>query len=609
MSEMNHKEIPDGDHGELPDYSEESREFKTQSVPWFADPKKRRWILRALVALVLLMAAPPLYRAAKEWRSGVLIREAGTAFALGDSNKGVLLLKQALALSPGSATVVQAVELHNARAGDQPSLAKLLERMRAGRSDPNELLGLAELGAAGSKPDAADLAGEVLARLPKDLPVKQALRRTLIEAALQARQGDYSRAADACLVAALNVPKEDAAYLRFQAAMYLLGNPTAESGRRAVNLLKEVLSGNTAASLSAWRLLAGIALLPPGQSPVQLTPAEVVMLIKTLPSLKQRTSTDEFHLADMEILQDPAGQDKVVRRVMSRYQSASRVEMLDAAKWLNRGGFHKEVVEFAGSELPLKDTDWLLVVMDAHSAKGNWNEVIRMLDSPAGSGIPDAVKHLYRARIAMIDGNKALSEEEWRNVGGALDLEKTETLAYVAGYEEQIGETARAARTYREIANRKETRVPGLIGLIRCQPRSASASTLIPLYEELLAAQPGNPDAACDLAYLKLLTGKDTAESAAVAEKLLTQQHDSLPRISTAALGRLRSGDAKGALEIYSDKVIDWNVAPEPWKVVRCAVLKANGQGEQAATLAASVSPQLLRPEEKELLSKRSVGR
>ena len=609
MSKMNDQQIPDSDHGELPDYSEESGDSMVPSVPWFVDSKKRRWILRALLALVLLMAAPPLYRLAKEWRSGALIREAGTAFALGDSNKGVLLLKQALALSPGSATVVQAVELHNARAGDQPSLAKLLERMRAGRSDPNELLGLAELSAAGSKPDAADLAGEVLTRLPKDLPVKLALRRTLIEAALQARQGDYSRAADACLVAALHVPKEDAAHLRFQAAMYLLANPTAESGRKAVNLLKEVLSGNTGTSLSAWRLLAGIALLPPGQSPVQLTPAESVMLIKTLPSLKQVTPADEFLAADMEILHEPAGKDKVVRGVMSRYQSASRVEMLDAAKWLNRGGFHKEVVEFAGSELPLKDTDWLLVVMDALSAEGNWNEVLRMLDSPAGSGIPDAVKHLYRARIAFIAGNKTLSEEEWRNVGGSLNLEKTETLAYIAGYEEQIGETARAARTYREMANRKETQVPGLIGLIRCQPRSASASTLIPLYEELLAAQPTNPDAACDLAYLKLLTGKDTAESAAIAEKLLTQQHDSLPRISTAALGRLRSGDAKGSLEIYGDKVIDWNAAPDPWKVVRCAVLQVNGQSDQAATLAASVSTQLLRPEEKELLTKPPVGR
>jgi hypothetical protein len=271
--------------------------------------------------------------------------------------------------------------------------------------------------------------------------------------------------------------------------MYLLGNPSAESGRRAVDLLKEVLSGNTGASLPAWRLLTRIALLPSGQSPVHLTPAEVVMLIKTLPSLKESGPADEFLSADMEILHDPSGKDVVVKRMTSRYQSASRVEMLDAAKWLNHAGFHKEVVEFAGSEIPRKDTDWLLVVMDAQSAEGNWNEIMKMLDSPAASGLPDAVKHLYRARIAMMSGNKRLSEEEWRNVGGALDLEKTETLAYIAGYEEQIGETARAGRTYRELANRRETMVPGLVGVIRCQPRSASAVSLIPLYEELLTKE------------------------------------------------------------------------------------------------------------------------
>ena len=333
------------------------------------------------------------------------------------------------------------------------------------------------------------------------------------------------------------------------------------------------------------------------------------MLIKALPTLKQSTPTDNFLAADMEILHDPSMKDVVVKRIMSRYQSASRVEMLDTAKWLNHGGFHKEVLEFAGSELPLKDTDWLLVVMDAQSSVGNWNEIMKMLDSPAASGIPDAVKHLYRARIAMMSGNKSLSEEEWRNVGGALDLEKTETLAYIAGYEEQIGETARAARTYRELANRRNTKVQGLVGLIGCQPRSASAVSLIPLYEELLAAQPGNPEANCDLTYLRLLTKRDTAESAAFAGKLLIEQPDSLPRISIVALGRLRSGDSKGALEIYHDKVIDWNAAPEPWKVVRCAVLKANGQGEQASLLSGSINPSLLRPEEKELLSKPTVGR
>lgn len=604
MSEMNHTPHRWDDPEELPDYSEESMEPAKQSVPWYSDPKKRRWMLRALIALVLLLIAPPLYRIAKEWRSGMLIREAGTAFALGDSVRGVGFLKQALALSPGSPRVVQAVELHNARAGDQASLAKLLERMRAGSSDADELLGIAELGAGASNAALADAAAEALTRLPKDLPAKEALRRALIEAAIPARQGDLNRAADSCLISALNFSKPDAARLRLRAAVYLLGQRSPKSGHRAVELLEGVMTGNTESSLAAWRLLAGIALLPPGQTPVRLDPTKLVMLIKALPTMKDHGPSDEFLAADMEMLHEPTRKEDVVKRMMSRYQSASRAVKLDVAKWLNRGGFHKEAVEFAGRELPLKDTDWLLVVMDALVAEGNWNEVPKMLDSPAGSGIPDGVKHLYRARIAMISGNKTLSEEEWRNVGGALNLEKTETLAYIAGYEEQIGETARAARTYREMANRNESKVPGLVGLIRCQPRTSSAMTLIPLYEELLAAQPGNPEATCDLTYLRLLTQGDHGDAAVMAGKLLIEQPDTLPRISTAALARLRSGDAKGALEIYRDKVIDWNAAPEPWKVVRCAVLNANGQAEQGALLAASIRPSLLRPEERELLTK-----
>ena len=98
------------------------------------------------------------------------------------------------------------------------------------------------------------------------------------------------------------------------------------------------------------------------------------------------------------------------------------------------------------------------------------------------------------------------ADAEWRNLGGVLHLEKPETLAYVAGYEEQIGAFERAARTYREMADRQgSTKIRGLIGLIRCQPRNTPAVKLIPMYEELVAAAPNMTDAQSDLAYLKLL--------------------------------------------------------------------------------------------------------
>ena len=593
---------------ELPDYEEmDVHAPRPGGDAPFLSPRMRKRLIRLGILIFLLLTAPPLYRWIRNLRSEALLAQSSKSFALGDSQQGIALLKQALALSPGNVVVQHAVELYNARAGDQPSLQKIIARMREGSSGKEELLGLADLEANAGH---ADIVRETLARMPGNISSKEGLRVALIEAAVAAKEGSLSNAAGICLSGKWrSLDKEERDLLRTKGALYLLSGQDSPDRDQAVMVLMEVVRGKTQASLPAWRILAQLALSPSPEAASLVSTAGLTELMAIFPKLSGQESRDRLLEADLEIKAEPASQPRIVQAMTKERSKSSRAEMLELARWMNAKGLFAETIAFAGRDGPRKDTDWLLVVMDAHSAEGNWNEVVRMLDSPAGSGIPDAVKHLYRARIAMIAGNKTLSEEEWRNVGGALDLEKTETLAYIAGYEEQIGEAARAARTYREIANRKESRVPGLVGLIRCQPRSASASTLIPLYEELLSALPGNPDAACDLTYLKLLTRRDTADSAAVAEKLLTQQQDSLPRISAAALGRLRSGDAKGALEIYRDKVIDWNAAPEPWKVVRCAVLKANGQGEQAALLAGSISPSLLRPEEKELLAKPSGGR
>jgi len=118
----------------------------------------------------------------------------------------------------------------------------------------------------------------------------------------------------------------------------------------------------------------------------------------------------------------------------------------------------------------------------------------------------------------------------------------------------------------------------------------------------LLAATPDFMEAVGDLAYLKLLKGEDLAQSAAISEKLLSAQPDLLARMSAVALGRLRLGDPKGALAIYDKRSIDWNSAPEPWRAVRVAVLRAAGDTPAAISMASTINPAVLRPEEQKLL-------
>jgi hypothetical protein len=585
-------------HSSLPDYAEEGS-FQSVASGDAGVRRVRRWIISGTVLVFLIILVPPLYRLAKEWRSAVLLRKSESAFATGDPSLAISLLKQSLALSPGSLTVQHAVELYNARSGDQSSLNKLLERMHAKSSDPDELLGIAELEISMGHPE---LVKEALDSLPVNMSENQSLRRTLVVASMMAQRGELAKAAETCLTQAKVFSREGGSRLRVQASLYLLATRNPEELRRAVELLQQVINDHGKASLAAWRLLAKLVLAPPQGATEILSQSQIVSLINSLDSLTGRASFDSLTAADLEMRQNPDGKETIIRRLKAKYRLASRVETLEFARWLNARGFHQDVVQLAGPERSLQDTDWLLIVLDAQTSLGEWKEVARMIDSPAGAGIPDAVRHLFLARVAMVNGDAGAAEEEWRNVGGALHLEKPETLAYVAGYEEQIEAYDRAARTYRELADREATRIPGLIGLIRCQPRDASASKLIPLYEELLLASPTMGDARCDLAYLRLLSGDDIQKSSVEAQSLLGQQPDSLSRISVAALGKLREGDPKGALELYNGKTIDWVNAPEQWRIVWFAVLKSNGKDGEYDGKIFSWNAARIRPEERTLL-------
>ena len=601
---MEKNPLPGNGSAELPDYEHEVVHAPPVKAGWFSTPASRRKLVKFILLILILASVPPVYRWVKNLRAESLLGKSSKAFALGDAQQGIEILKQALALSPGNLAIQQSVELYNARAGDQPSREKILSRMRAGASGKEELLGLADLEANSGHPE---IVTEILTHMPRNISSKEGLRIALIESTMAAYQGSLTKAAEICFSEKTSsLGKGDRNLLRTRGALYLLSENDPEARNQSVKVLMEVIRAKTEASLPAWRIMARLALDPSNAGGGLISVDQIAELIRFFPSLPATGSQDRLLLADLRIKSDPATQPRVVAELSKENRNAPRVEKLEFARWLNAKGLYQEVILFAGPDLPHSDTDWLLVVLDAQGALGHWQEMAGMMETPAGAGIPDAVKHLYLARSAMMNGNHTAADEEWRHVGGTLHLEKPETIAYIAGYEEKIGEFSRAVRAYRELADRKETRIHGLIGLIRCQPRTASAASLIPLYEELLAAQPANPDAASDLTYLQLLKFRDYPDSPAAAEKLFNDHPNSLPQISIAALGRLREGNKQGAFSLYNNKGIDWNNAPFPWRVVYCAVLMANSQSVPAVLQGTLINTAAMRPEERELLSQSS---
>ena len=586
---------------ELPDYAEEEvGALPPASSAGLSNPKN--WIRLTVCLLVLLgiLLVSPLYHSLKNWRSGVLLDHAQTAFAFGDNDLGLSLLKQAMALSPGNEAVGREVELFNARMGDPVSLKKLIARMTKGQSSVDELLGIAEIGGKSSR---KELVIESVDKLPKNLTAHQLLRLTLIQALIKNLEQGPSAAAAICLDSSRIMSGDDSLHLQAQAALYLLSDTSEERQKDGLRILMQVMLKKSDVSLEAARILARLSLLRPDKKlRAEISNQEMIEVAHLLPTLPGHQFNDELLSADLAIKADPAGRDDLIKRMTANYQQAPRPMMLDFARWLNERRLYDVVIGFAGPDRPQSDTDWLLIVLDAECAKGDWTKIPDMLDAPAGLGIPDAVKHLFLARVAMMTGQSSTAEEEWRSVKGSLHLEKPETLAYIAGYEDQIGAVDQAMVTYREMADRRESHLPGLIGLIRLQSLTADSSTLIPLYEELVAAAPDYSDAAGDLAYLRLLNNHDLSQASASAEKLLNSQPDSLARISVAALGRLKNEDPSGAVALYEGKQINWATASDRWKTVYVAVLRASGQTEAADRVSSSINPSALNPQETALL-------
>lgn len=597
----NDRKEPVGSH--LPDYeSLHPSQRAPEPRKWLRDPVRRVWAVRIALALLVLVILPPAYRGVKAWRARSLIARSASEMATGDLQGGLETMKKGLALSPGDPAVQRAVELHNARLGDKESRDKILGRIRGRTSDSGEIIGMAEIESQAGDPA---VARECLDRLPDPLPLPLRLRRVLIEARLLAREKNPEAAAGFLIAQAGDFPRNEAGRLRVQAALYLFSTDKEAAVKKAVPLLLGVIGSGSEASLDAWRLVAKASLIPSKTGSDIVAPGELPKLCGQFADLRGSSFPDRLLAADLEIKADPSSLARVTDRLERKLRGGTRAERLDFARWLNTHGQPDRVITFAGGEAPRSDTDWLLVVLDAMSQKDDWKNLERMMESPAGAGIPRAVRHLYLARAAMMTGNPAREEEEWREVSGSLALEKTPTLVYIARYQEQIGRREKAARTYRELASRKEAQVPGLLGLIRSQSSDVPAASMIPMYEQLVTAAPALPEARGDLGYLRLLRERDPKEVAVLAaeqEELFEADPRAIARISATALARLRQGNAAGALVLYRSREIDWTSMPDPWKAVRVAVLMANGDRKAADQLAATINKAAIRPEERDLL-------
>jgi hypothetical protein len=228
--------------------------------------------------------------------------------------------------------------------------------------------------------------------------------------------------------------------------------------------------------------------------------------------------------------------------------------------------------------------------------------------------MPEALRAVFALRARTELGEPQDKDEKWRDIQILLTNETVQNQLYVAQYAEKVGEPRQASVIFRRLLDRatsgstfteglsREEKLACYSGVIRHTPETAPAAELLPVFDALSDAFPDMDEAANDAIYLRLLIGETNDRMPERLKSLLQKNPAVLAYRTTFALYELRAGHAAAAAKLYDGWQIDWATAPDRFKVVRSAVLRAAGHDDEAQSLSAAIDSKKLRPEEAKLL-------
>jgi len=571
---------------DLSSYSEEA-EIAPPSF-WKRVATGRAWkVIAAAVVLVviLVLVFPPVYREAKARRALAILAAAEEEMKHGGMAAAREKFQTGFSMAPGDPRVIRILTRYNATAGDPASLRTMTNWLEAGSATPVECLALA--GVAINRKNSA-LAKKALDALPENLPPELDAIRFLTTANLLANEDRLSEAAGVLRTASLPEPQMRRIRLVLGTLLLRASPETVEEGRRVLENLGE---GDDDEGLSALRQLAAFQLSTGRQQGNE-----------RLLSHPLHTYSDLLLCTQILLGQPDADREKIIGGLIADAPSLDIKDRVALARWLLTlqspdlvpGLFSRE--ELTSSEAAL------LTVADALAAQGRWKEIREFLVAEKRPPLDEAIRQLFLARISQQLGDEDAAETHWKAIRQEMDLSSTETIRLVAGYALQSGQTERAHRTFQFLAERKDATPEDFVNLIRSAPRNAPAAQTLALFDAFQAAYPNISEMRSDRAYLSLLAGRDIEACSATAKELSEKNPEYLSYLSVLALAELRRGRPADADRLYDGRSISWNEAHSNFKVVRIAVLEANGRSAEAEALRSTLNPAALRPEESDLI-------
>jgi hypothetical protein len=542
------------------------------------------WSMVLLALLVIAFGAKPLYHFLKAKRAEQFAASADALVAAGKWAEAVQQYRAALQLDPlGYPGLAGAARL--ATQADRPEAIDLWEQVmklpRCTMQDRQEYAGLL------INSDRLNVAEKIIDGLLKAEPDTKTLD---LAARYSQKTGDNAKAAQFARLAVNRAPGDAAA--RFQLADILAQSTDAKDQAEARKLLWEIADGEGPYKKPAVEALA--------RAP-EPSADEQAKILHALEQLTPKTVTDDLLAAGVRLQIQPGDAAQIYDDEIGRWRNGKTEELIELAGWLNAHQQAERVLSAVPIERALENNILLLARLDALASLQRWIDIDDTLTRPDLTLDPSVIES-FRARTAQERGAVLDAEVHWNH---AISLAGTDPskLRFVANFAERSRANVPALKAYEQLARfPKETRA-AYDGAERVSLRTGDAASQRAIAEKLAAAEPQDPNAADQLAYLNLLLNNDVAANFVVAKKLAEKYPNRLSYRVTAALGYLRQHDAGSALAQFSAPApIDWKQTQAAWRAVYAATLLANDRLDEARQMIETIPLDRLSPQERALI-------
>ncbi len=549
-------------------------------------PLRYFWLWVALGVTAFLLARPA-YRMVKNWRSGVFVRRAEASMGRGDLDAAKEESLLSLQLRPGRVDALRVLaSVVEAKGSPEVLTLRMYIVDQAGATDGDRI----NLGETALKANVPELTSRELAvLLSRDNPAKE----TYILAGLLAVSQQQPALArewfhkaleiDAsCTTAEINLARVE---------LWMIGGEASED--RGLARLRRLALGKDNAAFDSLR-----ELVQWGSEHVSRFPFDEkwgAMLEKHPHAGLQ----EKCLVAEWKCRTFPMREPEIAEGLVAAARRAPPEQQREAGAWLNHHRLYERTLTSfpPGPDVP---DSMVLVQLDALAALGKWDQIRDFLNGDVLKSDP-VLRSLYRARVARETGSRQLFEWGWRRALREADGNPS-ALQYLATYAERLGEAALAVDAYEALSLQPGFQQPSLLKLVPLYEKLGETRDLLNVMKRLLELHPDDTAVINDMAWLGLLVG-DAGSSASERAEYVYSMDPKLPAFAaTCALARLRLGKAAQAVKVLEAIPRSQLTAPG-WQAVYAAALAASGRRSEGATVAAQIRQELLKPEEKRLLS------